>query len=160
VTVVGTALPFGHLPDPSGADSLVGGLGGFGAGTLDEETAASLAEAQAAGILTTPEEAWGNAAIAGFGIGKPVSEPELDPSARRVPVATVAEAETFERTWDLERDTLVLAVDDGSPLLIAFGTPAEAEAREQGRFLVGLLGAVLAIGSAVALAALVSGSVG
>jgi signal transduction histidine kinase len=40
------------------------------------QVAANLAEARQAGILLTdPAAAWGNAAIPGFGIGRPVSEP-------------------------------------------------------------------------------------
>ena len=156
ITVVGTALPFGHLPDPGGADVLDGGLD---PGALqDEETAASIAEAREAGILVSPEEAWGNAAIPGFGIGRPVSAPELDPAAIAPALATPDEVARIERTWDLAPDVLVLAVDHGSPLLIATGAPQAAQARQEGRFLVGLLGAILAIASAVALAALASGA--
>ena len=39
------------------------------------------------------------------------------------------------------------------PLLIAAGTPGAAVERQQDRFVVGLFGAILAIGSAVVLAA-------
>ena len=48
----------------------------------------NVAEARAAGILrATPEEAWGNAAIPGFGIGRPTRPPELDPGADRPALA-------------------------------------------------------------------------
>lgn len=67
----------------------------------------------------------GNAAIPGFGIGRPVRPPELDPGA-------------------------------APPLLISLGAPAAAVNREEERFVVGLLGAVLAIGSAVILAVTLS----
>ena len=56
------------------------------------------------------------------------------------------------RTWDLKPDLLVIAAAPDAPLLIAGGAPDEVVAREEGRFLVGLLGAVLAIGSAILLA--------
>jgi hypothetical protein len=148
ITVVGTAVPFGQLEDPDGADV----LDRFGdplAGLADPEVAMNIAEAREAGILTTPEEAWGNAAIPGFGIGRPVRAPELDPDATPPVLATADEAAAIGRTWDLEPDLLVIAAGDASPLLIATGAPGEVVAREEGRFLVGLLGAVLAIGSAI-----------
>ncbi len=149
ITVVGTALPFGHLEDPSGADRL-DRYGDPLAGLEDPEVAAEVAEARAAGTLLTPEEAWGNAAIPGFGIGRPVRAPELDEGVAAPVLATPEEAARIEQVFDLEPDLLVVAAAPDSPLLIATGTPGEAVAREEGRFLVGLLGAVLAIGSAVA----------
>ena len=115
----------------------------------DPVLAAEIADARAAGTLLTPEEAWGNAAIEGFGIGRPVRAPELDPGVTAPVLATPAEAAQIERTFDLEPDLLVLAAGPDSPLVIGIGTPGEAVAREQGRFLLGLLGAVLAIGSAI-----------
>lgn len=148
VTIVGTALPFGHLEDPYGADR----LDRFGdplAALDDPVLAAEIAAARAAGTLLTPEEAWGNAAIEGFGIGRPVRAPELDPGVAVPVLATAEEVADIERTFDLEPDLLVLAAVPGAPLAIGIGTPGEAVAREQGRFLLGLLGAVLAIGSAI-----------
>ena len=148
VTIVGTALPFGHLEDPDGADR----LDRFGdplAALDDPVLAAEIAAARAAGTLLTPEEAWGNAAIEGFGIGRPVRAPELDPGWRHRSSPQREEAARIERTFDLEPDLLVLAAGPGAPMVIGIGTPDEAVAREQGRFLLGLLGAVLAIGSAI-----------
>ena len=93
VTVIGRALPFGDLIDPDGAD-----LGLDGAGSRpgdDPEIAADLEAARAGGtLLTDPEDAWGNAAIPGFGIGRPTRPPELDPAANAIPVA----AQTTPRT--------------------------------------------------------------
>jgi len=148
-TVVGTALPFGHLEDPSGADRL-DRHGDPLAGLDDPEVAAAVAEARAAGTLLPPEEAWGNAAIPGFGIGRPVRAPELDPGVNAPVIATPEEAARVDQVFDLEPDLLVVAQVPGSPLLVAMGTPGEAVAREEGRFFVGLPGAVLAIASAVA----------
>jgi hypothetical protein len=148
VTVIGTALPFGHLEDPDGADR----LDRFGdplTALEDPVLAAEIADARAAGTLMTSEEAWGNAAIEGFGIGRPVRAPALDPGVTAPILATPAEAAQIERTFDLEPDLLVLAAGPESPMVIGIGTPGEAVAREQGRFLLGLLGAVLAIGSAI-----------
>ena len=148
VTVVGTALPFGHLPDPFGADRM-DRAGDPLVGLDDPEVAASVAEARAAGTLLPPEEAWGNAAIPGFGIGKPVRAPELDPDADALPVAPSTAAAEARARFDIDPDTLVIAAVDEATLLIAEGAPETAAAREEARFLVGLLGAALAIGSAI-----------
>ena len=153
VTVVGTALPFGHLADPDGSDHM-DRLGDPLAGLDDPEVAMNIAEARAAGILTTPEDAWGNAAIPGFGIGRPVRAPDLEDGVAAPALATDAEAEAMERRWDLEPDLLVVAATPDAPLLIAGGAPDEVVAREESRFLLGLLGAVLAIGSALVGAAI------
>lgn len=153
VTVLGVALPFGHLEDPSGADRL-DRIGDPLAGLDDPMVAAEIAEAREAGILLPPEEAWGNAAIPGFGIGRPVRAPELDPAANAMALATPEDAARIDRIFDIEPDLLVLAAGRDTPLLIASGPPGDVVAREQGRFLLGLLGAVLAIGSAVGLALL------
>jgi hypothetical protein len=160
VTIIGTVLPFHDLPDPTGADedSAVGGP--FQAST-DPEIAADLAAARADGRLETdPAEAWGNAAIPGFGIGRPVTAPELDPAARPEPLASPETAAEIARTFDLRPETLILAVTDDSPLLIAYGTPGVAEQRGQDKFLVGLGGALLSIASAIGLAFLLTGRIG
>ena len=52
--------------------------------TTTRSTPTSPRRARPACWPRTAEEAWGNAAIAGFGIGRPVREPELD---RRSPAA-------------------------------------------------------------------------
>jgi hypothetical protein len=155
VTVVGGVVPFGHLEDPSGADRL-DRLGDPLAGLDDPTVAADIAEARAAGALLTPAEAWGNAAIPGFGMGRPIRQPELDPAANAPTLATPDETARIERTFDLELDLLVIAAGPGSPLLIAAGSPDQLVGRENGRFLLGLLGAVLAIASAVGAAVVLS----
>ncbi len=91
VTIVGRALQFRDLADPTEADhaeldTLTGAVDGNHVpdlGALDDpEVAASYARAREEGILLAdPAEAWGNAAIEGFGIGRPVRPPELDPGA-------------------------------------------------------------------------------
>lgn len=158
VTVVGMALPFDQLADPSGADSATGnGLDATGA-IADPEVAADLAEARAAGLLETdPEAAWGNAAIPGFGIGHPTRAPELDPAAEVLPIATEAEAERAEKVFKIAPDELIVVAAPEAGLLVSLGLPSDAVAREETRFLVGLLGAILAIASAVILATALSG---
>lgn len=154
VTVVGRALPFSDLPDPTAADA------GSGADPLldDPEIAADMAAATAAGSLADdPAAAWGNAAIAGFGIGHPVTAPVIDPAAHPLPIATATEAAQVERTFAIAPDTLVLAASAEVPLLIAYGSPGQVVRRSQARFFVGLLGAILAIASAMAVAVILGG---
>jgi hypothetical protein len=157
ITVVGQAVPFGDLPDPAGAD-----LGDAIAAEADDpEIAADLAEAQAAGILADDAAgAWGNAAIPGFGIGRPATTPELDPGADPLPLASPDEVARTERTFEIAPETLVVAASDEVPLLIAYGTPGAVVRRGSSRLVVGLLGAVVAIASAMVLAISVSGRFG
>ena len=149
VTIVGRALPFGALADPSEAD--IGG--GEALRADDPEVAMNIAEARAAGILLAdPALAWGNAAIPGFGIGSPVREPALDPAAHRPALASPDTASRISRTFDIPSDQLVVAAGPAMPLLVSFGDPAVAAGRHRDTFVMGLLGAVLAIGSAIVLA--------
>jgi len=153
VTILGRAVPFSDLSDPAAAD-----IGDRSVALDDPEVAADLAEARAAGTLADdPESAWGNAAIPGFGIGRPVTEPEIDPGADRLPLASPEEAARAQRTFEIAPETLVLAASDEVPLLIAYGEPGVVLERGQMRLLVGLLGAVLAIASAMVMAITVNG---
>jgi hypothetical protein len=154
VTVLGRVLPFADLDDPIAANLLDGAeLDG-----ADPEIEADLAAARAAGMLAaTPDEAWGNAAIEGFGIGRPVRTPELDPAANRPPPPDPALATRARAAFDIAPGALVLAASDEVPLIVSLGPPAQVAARGEWQFLVGLAGAILAIGSAVAAAVLVQG---
>ncbi len=157
VTVIGRAMPFSDLADPAEADE----ASGSGVTADDPEVAADLAEARAAGLLADdPEEAWGNAAIPGFGIGRPVRSPELDPDADALPMGSAEDAARIERRFAIAPHTLVLASAPDVPLLIAHGLPGVAADRHQDQFIVGLLGAVLAVGSAMALALMFNGAFG
>jgi hypothetical protein len=156
VTIVGRALPFSDLADPAEADIAEGSLAAD-----DPEVTGDIAEARAAGLLAdSPEDAWGNAAIPGFGIGQPTSAPELDPTANTPSVAPPEGASRAARRFAIAPETLVLASAPDFPLLIAYGAPQAAVGRQEGRFIVGLLGAILAIGSAMAFALLVAGGLG
>ena len=154
VTVVGQAVPFGDLPDPVSAN-----LGeAFGVEADDPEVAEDLAVARATGTLAADAAtAWGNAAIPGFGIGRPVSQPRIDPAATQPPLASPEEAARASQTFEIAPETLVVAASEDVPLLIAHGTPGAVAQRGQIQLLVGLLGAILAIASAVALAILLDG---
>lgn len=153
VTVVGRALPFDQLRDPAAADETA-------ADTRrdDPEVAASIAAARAAGLLRdNPADAWGNAAIPGFGIGRPVREPDLHSEAIEPAIATAATAREFASRFEIAPDALVIAASDEVPLIVSLGTPAVASSRHQASFLIGLGGAVLAIVCAMALGVMVSG---
>ena len=154
VTVLGRALPFRDLDDPAGADL------GMGDGDLDAdpEIAADMAAARTAGILADDAgAAWGNAAIPGFGVGRPVRPPAIDPAARPLPLADPSAAAAARRRFEIAPDALVIAASDEVPLLIAFGTPGEVLSRDRSRYAVGLLGAGLAIVCALVLALSLNG---
>ncbi len=156
VTVVGRALPFGDLADPAGSNF----LDGNGLSADDPEVAADLAAARAAGLLAdSPVEAWGNAAIEGFGIGRPVRTPVLDPAADRPPAPDPALAARVAETFEIDRDSLVLATAADLPLLISLGSPSTVAGRDQWQFVLGMLGAVLAIASAMGLALVMNGGI-
>lgn len=157
VTVIGAALPFRDLPDPAGADRW-----DPLAGLDDPEVAASIAEARAAGTLAAdPRDAWGNAAIPGFGIGRPTRAPALDPDAKAAVLATAEEAAAAPaRMLDIAPDALVVGAAEGVSIAILAGSPGEATERAESRFFVGLAGALLAIGSAILLALVVDGRIG
>jgi hypothetical protein len=157
VTIVGFAEPFDQLPDPTAAD-LASFADGITADPLaDPAIAADLAAARAAGELAdSPEEAWGNAAIPGFGIGRPVRAPDLEAGANALPLADAETAARIEREFEIAPETLVVTATPDVPLLVTLGAPGLAAGREQGRFLMGLVGAVVAIASAMALAVIVT----
>jgi hypothetical protein len=83
VTIVATAMPFSRVGDGATDED---------ADPLDDpEIAGDLAAATAAGTLRArAEDAWGNAAIPGFGIGHPTRAPVLDPAATPEPVTPAA----------------------------------------------------------------------
>ena len=152
VTIVGRALPFSDLDDPTEADIAEGSLAAD-----DPEVMGDIAEARDAGLLAeSAEDAWGNAAIPGFGIDRPTRTPELDARARGASPAGASETARIMSVFSIPPETLVLASTPDLPLLIAFGLPQAVMGRQQGRFIVGLLGAILAIGSAMVLALMIA----
>jgi hypothetical protein len=157
VTVIGAVLPFRDVPDPVTADRW-----DPLAALDDPEVAASIAAARAAGTLVgSPEEAWGNAAIPGFGIGRPTRPPELDPEAAPPVLATPAEAAAATPlAFDLPPGALVVGAAEGTPLVVSTGTPAAIEQAHTTGFVVGIGGAILAVVSAVTLALVVDGRLG
>jgi hypothetical protein len=157
VTVIGTVLPFADVPDPVTADRW-----DPLAALDDPEVAASIAAARASGALAgSPEEAWGNAAIPGFGIGRPTRAPLLDPAVPPPAVVAPADATAAGRlAFDLPPGALVVGPVEGASLVIAVGTPVSIEAAHTTGFLVGIGGAVLAVASAVILGLALDGRLG
>ena len=150
VTIVGFAQPFGQLND---ADTLAT------AGTGDDAAIGrEIAEARAAGLLAaSAEEAWGNAAIPGFAIGRPAEEPELEAGARPMPVASDAQVHRADQIFSIPPETMVVSGGPGTELVIYAGTPTAAHAHDQFAFYRGLAGAGLATISAVGLALMING---
>ncbi|MEA2518208.1 MAG: hypothetical protein QOF49_288 [Chloroflexota bacterium] len=156
VTVTGQALPFRDVADPAAANV----LDGSGIGVVDPEVARDVAEARTAGRLrATPADAWGNAAIPGFGIGQPIRPPDLDAAADRPQPADADLAGRVAATFDIPLDSLVFAASAEAPLLVALGPPSDVTARGRWQLVLGLLGAVVAIGSAMGLAFVLNGIV-
>jgi hypothetical protein len=164
VTIVGSALPFGDLADPLDASLGDVASGGPLAAAEDPAIAADLAAATAAGTLQTdPQQAWGNAAIEGFGIGRPVRPPVLDPDANPEPVVAPAadgSPAAIREAFAIRPEEAVLAVAPGRGMLVSLGAPATAVERGRSRFILGLLGGALAIASATVLVLGLDGGVG
>ena len=146
VTIIGSALPYRDVADPATADLYDPTIA-----LSDPEVAADLDAARAAGSLAgNPAEAWGNAAIPGFGIGRPTRPPQLDPQAR--PEAVVADAHAEEAAsaarFEIVPDALVLASAPEAPLTIYAGTPQTVAAEAGSGLWQAALGlAVLVIGA-------------
>jgi len=165
VTIVGTAMPFSQVGDGATEED---------ANPLDDpEIDGDLAAAASAGTLhARPEDAWGNAAIPGFGIGRPTRAPALDPAATPEPVTpagpsgasgvgpaagtasggastvSVPDAAQGAAALEIAPEDLVIATGSTSMTVFA-GAPAEAAGSEMSRFWQGLAGAVLAVVCAV-----------
>jgi len=156
VTIVGSAVPFRDIDDPATADRDDPTL------ALDDpEVAMNLAEAREAGILVgSAEEAWGNAGIPGFGIGLPTRAPELDPAAQPLPIAPAGAEAAAAANFEIPPGELVVAAVSGSPLVVRVGSPGDAVARDRGSLTLGLVGAVIAIASALGLALAAQGALG
>lgn len=155
ITVVGFALPFGALPGQPDAETVFDSPA-----SLDPTLAAELAEARAAGQLaSSAQEAWGNAAIPGFGIGQPTETPVLDADARPLPMADAAQVVRAERLFEIPADELVVSSAPGTGLMVCLGRPEEVTAAHDRSFLVGMGGAAVATLSVLALALMIRGAV-
>jgi hypothetical protein len=151
VTVLGHAMPWGDLRH----EQLEAAIDS----NVERAIADDIAAARATGELAaSPEEAWGNAAIPGFGIGRPTRAPELDPEADAPDVAGPAADRAAMARYELPAEELVVAGSSDGGLAIYAGTPAAAVQRHDLAFVLGLVGAVMAVVGALALGAAVTGT--
>ncbi len=152
VTIVGQAWPWGEVQEvvlaPNPSDN------------VDRDIAGDLAFAREMGLLAaTPEEAWGNAAIPGFGIGTPTAMPELDPEARRpdVPEDPSVHEEALAK-YDIPDEELVLSRGLKGGMAVYLGSPQKATQHHDEAFVLGVVGAVMAALCAFALGAMLTGT--
>ena len=151
VTIVGQALPWADVRQY--LEAMGGG------GNVDRAIADDIADAREAGELAaSPEEAWGNAAIPGFGIGRPTRPPELHPDAQPPPAVEPTAHEVAMDRYQIPADELVLARASGGTLAIYLGTPRVATQQHDLAFLLGLVGAVMAVCCTLALGAVLTGT--
>ena len=152
ITVLGQAWPWGEVRETV--------LAWNPGSNVERDIAGDLAEARAQGLLVgSPEEAWGNAAIPGFGIGAPTVAPELDPQANELDVPDDPQVhEDALAKYVIPDEELVLSRGLRGGMAIYPGTPAEATQHHDTAFLVGIIGAVMAALCAFALGALLTGT--
>jgi hypothetical protein len=152
ITVLGQAWPWGEVREVV--------LSWNPSSNVERDIAGDLSYAREMGMLAaSPEEAWGNAAIPGFGIGAPTVAPELDPRANRIEVPDDPSVhEDALAKYDIPDEELVLSRGLKGGLAIYAGTPSEATQHHDFAFLVGIGGAVMAALCAFALGAAITGS--
>mgnify|MGYP001817961077 FL=1 len=152
ITILGQAWPWGEVRETV--------LAWNPSSNVERDIAGDLAEARAQGLLVgSPEEAWGNAAIPGFGIGQPTAEPELDPEALEMDVPEDPQVhEDALAKYVIPDEELVLSRGLRGGMAIYPGTPAQATQHHDMAFLVGVIGAVMAALCAFALGAMLTGT--
>jgi hypothetical protein len=127
---------------------------------VERAIAGDLAWAREMGTLAaSPEEAWGNAAIPGFGIGAPTTKPELHPDAHEpdVPDDPSVHREALER-YGIPDEELVLSRGLTGGMAVYLGTPDRATSHHDEAFLLGVVGAVMSALSAFAVGAMLTGT--
>jgi hypothetical protein len=144
VTIVGQARPWSDVQADLAA--------ALADSNVDRAIAEDIARARVKGALAaTPEEAWGNAAIPGFGIGRPTRSPDLDPRAAIPDVADPAAHEAALERHRIPADALVLARATGGTFAIYKGSPELATRHHDAAFALGLVGIVMSAFSALVL---------
>jgi hypothetical protein len=151
ITVLGQAWPWGEVREvvikwnPSS--------------NIERGMANDLADAREMGMLaSSPEEAWGNAAITGFGIGEPTASPELDARVEQPDVPDVEVHDEALKKYDIPDEELVLSRGLKGGMAIYPGSPQQATQHHDFAFLVGIIGAVMAALCAFALGVLLTGT--
>ena len=148
VTIIGQALPWSDVRETFRT---------WDAGSnVERDIAGDIAEARAAGLLANSSvEAWGNAAIPGFGIGRPTDMPDLDPGAARPDVIDPGSEPSPADRYLIGDDDLVIARGHRT-LAIYAGTPELAVGHHDSSFVLGIVGAVMSVVSVVAFGVLLT----
>lgn len=151
VTILGQALPWADIRDV---------LHAWDPGRNVEATIAEdIATARELGMLAaSPEEAWGNAAIPGFGIGAPTTPPELDERARQPETMDEAAHEEALAKYDIPDEELVVSRGHKGEMAVYAGAPQIAVMHHDFAFVLGVIGAVMAVLCALGLGAIVTGT--
>lgn len=152
VTVLGQAWPWGEVQEVV--------LAANPSDNVERDMAGDLAWAREMGMLAaSPEEAWGNAAIPGFGIGSPTAAPELHPDAHRpdVPQDSAVHEDALAK-YDIPDEELVLSRGLTGGMAVYLGSPETATQHHDFAFLLGVIGAVMAALSAFWLGAMLTGT--
>jgi hypothetical protein len=153
VTILGQAWPWGDVREVV--------LKWNPGSNVETAIADDIAYAREMGTLAaSPEEAWGNAAIPGFGIGAPTVEPELDPRADQpeVPDDPEAHEDALEK-YRIPDEELVLSRGLKGGLAIYAGDVQAATTRHDLAFVIGVVGAVMSVVCTLALGAMLTGEV-
>jgi hypothetical protein len=149
VTIIGQAHPWSDV-----RESMTAWVSG---GNVERDIAGDIAAARAAGLLAdSPTEAWGNAAIPGFGIGRPTEMPEVDPDATPPQVVEPGDEPNPAERYLIGDDELVIT-RGRSPLAVYVGTPAQAETHHDATFVLGVVGAVMSVVSILAVGVILDG---
>ena len=152
VTILGQAWPWGEVQEVV--------LARNPSDNVERAIAGDLAWAREMGTLaSSPEEAWGNAAIPGFGIGEPTARPELHPDAAEpdVPEDPSVHEDALAK-YDIPDEELVLSRGLKGGMAIYLGSPQQATQHHDEAFLLGVIGAVMAALCTFALVAMLTGS--
>jgi hypothetical protein len=151
VTVLGQALPWADVKDQLFAWDP--------SSNVERTIAEDVAGARKLGLLAaSPEEAWGNAAIPGFGIGAPTAAPELDPRARPQEGSGEEDHRAALAKYDIPDDELVLSRGQWGQMAVYDGAPDAAVEHHDFAFALGVVGAVMAVVCALGLGALLTGT--
>ena len=152
VTILGQAWPWGEVQEVV--------LAWNPSDNVERDIAGDLALAREMGTLAgSPEEAWGNAAIPGFGIGSPTAMPELDPEVQPpdVPEDPSVHEDALAK-YDIPDEELVLSRGLKGGMAVYVGTPQRATQHHDQAFLLGVVGAVMAALCAFGLGAMLTGT--
>jgi hypothetical protein len=151
VTILGQAWPWAEVREVllawNPGDNVEAGI------------AADIHAARELGLLAaSPEEAWGNAAIPGFGIGAPTAQPALDPRAHQPVVPGGDSHQAALEKYHIPDEELVLSRGLRGGMAVYLGTPREATDHHDFAFWVGVVGAVMAVVCALFLGVIVTGT--